>query len=93
MLRINRISVTGYKSIREVQDLAFSQINVVIGANGAGKSTFLKILSGEIDSTEGEVISAPNKRMSFLKQDHFAYEEVRVTEIFASIVLISTFTV
>lgn len=47
----------------------------VIGANGAGKSTFLKILSGELDSTTGEVSIDPNCRMSVLKQDHFAYDE------------------
>lgn len=45
----------------------------LIGANGAGKSTFLKILAGKIDSTEGEVILGPNQRLSFLEQDHFAY--------------------
>lgn len=50
----------------------------LIGANGAGKSTFLKILSGEIEPTTGEVIIPPNKRLSVLKQDHFAYEEVTV---------------
>ena len=50
----------------------------VIGANGAGKSTFLKILSGELDSTTGEVSIDPNCRMSVLKQDHFAYDEYTV---------------
>ena len=43
----------------------------VIGANGAGKSTFVRILSGELEATEGEVIFDKNKRMSVLKQDHF----------------------
>ena len=52
----------------------------VIGANGAGKSTFLKILSGEIEPNKGEVILEPNKRLSMLKQDHFAYEENEVLE-------------
>lgn len=52
----------------------------VIGANGAGKSTFLKILSGELDSTTGEVSIAPNCRMSVLKQDHFAYDEYTVLD-------------
>lgn len=46
----------------------------IIGANGAGKSTFLKILSGELEPTTGEVSVAPNCRMSVLKQDHFAYD-------------------
>lgn len=52
----------------------------VIGANGAGKSTFLKILSGELDSTTGEVSIDPNCRMSVLKQDHFAYDEHTVLD-------------
>ena len=52
----------------------------VIGANGAGKSTFLKILSGELNSTTGEVSIDPNCRMSVLKQDHFAYDEYTVLD-------------
>lgn len=52
----------------------------IIGANGAGKSTFLKILSGELDSTTGEVSVDPNSRMSVLKQDHFAYDEYTVLD-------------
>lgn len=52
----------------------------VIGANDAGKSTFLKILSGELDSTTGEVSIDPNCRMSVLKQDHFAYDEYTVLD-------------
>lgn len=52
----------------------------VIGANGAGKSTFLKILSGELDSTTGEVSIDPNSRMSVLKQDHFAFDEHTVLD-------------
>ncbi len=67
----------------------FSDVNIkftpgncygVIGANGAGKSTFLKILSGEIESTTGEVSVAPGVRMSVLKQDHFQYDEHQVLE-------------
>ncbi|SCG84053.1 putative ABC transporter ATP-binding protein ykpA [Proteiniborus sp. DW1] len=67
----------------------FSDVNIkftpgncygVIGANGAGKSTFLKILSGEIEPTTGEVSIAPNVRMSVLKQDHFQYDEHQVLE-------------
>lgn len=53
----------------------------LIGANGAGKSTFIKILSGDLDPTEGEVIFDKNKRMSVLKQDHFANEEDRVLDV------------
>ena len=50
----------------------------LIGANGAGKSTFLKILSGEIDSTSGDVILTPGERIGVLKQDHFEFEESEV---------------
>ena len=73
----------GGRKLFEDVNIKFTPSNCygIIGANGAGKSTFLKILSGEIDSTEGEVISAPNKRMSFLKQDHFAYEEENVLNV------------
>ena len=52
----------------------------VIGANGAGKSTFLKILSGEIESDTGEVIITPGERIAVLKQDHFAFNEHTVLE-------------
>lgn len=50
----------------------------VIGANGAGKSTFLKILSGEIDATNGEVSITPGERLAVLKQDHFQFDEYEV---------------
>ncbi|MGL6064961.1 MAG: ABC-F family ATP-binding cassette domain-containing protein [Fusobacteriaceae bacterium] len=53
----------------------------LIGANGAGKSTFVKILSGDLEPTEGEVIITKNKRMSVLKQDHFANEEDKVLDV------------
>lgn len=52
----------------------------VIGANGAGKSTFLKILSGEIDYTTGEISIPSNLRMSVLQQDHFKYDDYPVME-------------
>ena len=52
----------------------------VIGANGAGKSTFLKVLSGELDSTSGYVSIDPNCRMSVLKQDHFEFDEYSVLD-------------
>lgn len=58
-------------------NLKFTEGNCygVIGANGAGKSTFLKILSGEIEANEGSVTLEPRKRMAVLKQDHFQYDE------------------
>ena len=52
----------------------------LIGANGAGKSTFIKILSGELEAQTGEVIISPGERLSVLKQDHFAYEEHQVLQ-------------
>ena len=52
----------------------------IIGANGAGKSTFLKILSGEIEPDTGEVIITPGERMTTLRQDHFAFNEYRVID-------------
>ncbi len=52
----------------------------VIGANGAGKSTFLRILSGDLEPTAGEVITDPKTRMSVLKQDHYAYDEFTVLD-------------
>ncbi len=52
----------------------------IIGANGAGKSTFLKILSGEIQDATGEVSISPGQRMSILKQDHFAYNSFTVLD-------------
>lgn len=63
-------------------DLKFTQGNCygVIGANGAGKSTFLKILSGELDSSTGEVIVDPKLRMSVLKQNHYAYDAYTVLD-------------
>ena len=82
------ITVTNVSLNYSGQNL-FSDVNLkftpgncygVIGANGAGKSTFLKILSGELDSTTGEVSIDPNCRMSVLKQDHFAYDEYTVLD-------------
>ncbi len=52
-----------------------------LGANGAGKSTFVKILSGDLEATEGEVIFEKKKRMSVLKQDHFEFEEEEVLNV------------
>ena len=53
----------------------------VIGANGAGKSTFLKILSGKLETTQGEVIITPGQRLSVLEQDHFKFDEHFVTDV------------
>jgi len=74
-------------SLQYGKRVLFDEVNVtfkdgncygIIGANGAGKSTFLKILSGEIDPNKGSVSIEPGKRMAVLKQDHFQYDEVSV---------------
>jgi len=72
----------GRKLFDEV-NIKFTEGNCygIIGPNGAGKSTFLKVLTGEFDSTSGEVIVEKNKRLSFLKQDHFAYEDEEVLNV------------
>ena len=51
-----------------------NSIHAIVGENGAGKSTFLKILSGQLEPTNGEVIITPGQRLSFLQQDHFKYD-------------------
>lgn len=53
----------------------------LIGANGAGKSTFLKILSGEIEAQTGDIHITPGERLAVLKQDHFEFEEHRVLDV------------
>ncbi len=70
------------KPLFEDVNLKFTQGNCygVIGANGAGKSTFLRILSGDLDSTRGKVEMAPGERLSVLKQNHFAYEDCTVLD-------------
>ena len=72
----------GDRALFENVSVKFTEGNCygIIGANGAGKSTFLKILSGEIEPNKGEVIIEPHKRLSVLKQDHFAYDENKVVE-------------
>ncbi|MCR5625498.1 MAG: ATP-binding cassette domain-containing protein [Lachnospiraceae bacterium] len=72
----------GKKALFEDVNIKFTEGNCygLIGANGAGKSTFLKILTGEIEPSKGEVIVTPGQRISFLKQDHFQYDEFNVTD-------------
>ncbi|CAM3130911.1 ABC-F family ATP-binding cassette domain-containing protein [Streptobacillus ratti] len=73
----------GGRKLFEDVNIKFTEGNCygIIGANGAGKSTFLKVLTGEVDSTNGEIIIDKNKRISFLKQDHFAFEESMVLDV------------
>jgi ATPase subunit of ABC transporter with duplicated ATPase domains len=72
----------GKRALFEDVNIKFTPGNCygLIGANGAGKSTFLKILSGEIEPTTGEVHVTPGERIAVLKQDHFAYDEYKVLD-------------
>ncbi|MBQ8802730.1 MAG: ATP-binding cassette domain-containing protein [Tyzzerella sp.] len=72
----------GKKALFEDVNVKFTEGNCygLIGANGAGKSTFLKILSGKLEPTKGEVIITPGQRLSFLQQDHFKYDEFMVLD-------------
>ncbi len=83
MIRANNISLRfGKKALFEEVNIVFSPGNCygLIGANGAGKSTFLKILSGKLESTTGDVEMDPNERLSVLEQDHFKYDEYSVID-------------
>ena len=72
----------GKKALFEDVNVKFTQGNCygLIGANGAGKSTFLKILSGQLEPSKGDVIISPGERLSFLQQDHFNYDEFLVLD-------------
>ncbi len=83
MLSVSNLSVQfGKRILFDEVNVSFTQGNCygVIGANGAGKSTFLKILSGQMDPTSGHVHLEPGKRMSILEQNHNAYDEYPVLE-------------
>ena len=82
---LNTIGVTvrfGKRVLFEDVNIKFAKGNCygIIGANGAGKSTFLKVLSGELEPSKGEVVLDKGERLSILKQDHFAYEDFRVLD-------------
>lgn len=83
MLTVSNLSVQfGKRILFDEVNVTFTQGNCygIIGANGAGKSTFLKILSGDIDPTSGRVILEPGKRMSVLNQNHNMFDEYSVLE-------------
>ena len=83
MISTSNISLrVGKKALFEDVNIKFTEGNCygLIGANGAGKSTFLKILSGQLEPTKGEVIITPGERLSFLQQDHFKYDEFPVLD-------------
>jgi ATPase subunit of ABC transporter with duplicated ATPase domains len=83
MITVSNLSLRyGKRTLFEDVNLKFTQGNCygIIGANGAGKSTFLKILSGEIDPTSGSVSFTPGERMAVLSQNHYAYDEFTVIQ-------------
>ena len=83
MLSVSNLSVQfGKRVLFDEVNVSFTQGNCygVIGANGAGKSTFLKILAGQTDATSGQVILEPGKRMSILEQNHNAYDQFGALE-------------
>ena len=83
MIAANNVTYrVGKKALFEDVNIKFTEGNCygLIGANGAGKSTFLKILSGDLDTTNGEISITPGQRLSVLEQDHFKYDEYPVLD-------------
>ena len=83
MISANNITLrVGKKALFEDVNIKFTEGNCygVIGANGAGKSTFLKILSGQLEPTKGDIVITPGQRLSFLQQDHFKYDAYPVLD-------------
>ena len=83
MIAANNVTLRiGKKALFEDVNIKFTEGNCygLIGANGAGKSTFLKILSGQLETTKGDVTITPGQRLSFLQQDHFKYDAYPVMD-------------
>lgn len=83
MISANNITLrVGKKALFEDVNIKFTEGNCygLIGANGAGKSTFLKILSGQLETTNGNITITPGQRLSFLQQDHFKYDAYPVMD-------------
>ena len=83
MIQANNVTLrVGKKALFEDVNIKFTEGNCygLIGANGAGKSTFLKILSGQLEPTSGDIVITPGQRLSFLQQDHFKYDEYTVLD-------------
>ncbi|NLJ95689.1 MAG: ATP-binding cassette domain-containing protein [Clostridiales bacterium] len=83
MIQASNITLRlGKRALFEDVNIKFTEGNCygIIGANGAGKSTFLRILSGQLEPTKGEIIITPGQRLSFLQQDHFKYDEYSVMD-------------
>ena len=84
MICANNVTLRlGKKALFEDVNIKFTEGNCygLIGANGAGKSTFLKILSGKLETTQGEVTITPGQRLSVLEQDHFKYDDYTVMDV------------
>ena len=83
MIAANNVTLRiGKKALFEDVNIKFTEGNCygLIGANGAGKSTFLKILSGQLETTNGDITITPGQRLSFLQQDHFKYDAYQVLD-------------
>ncbi len=83
MIQANNVTLrVGKKALFEDVNIKFvpGECYGIIGANGAGKSTFLRILSGQLETTSGDVSMTPGERLSFLEQDHFKYDEYTVLD-------------
>ena len=83
MISANNVTLRiGKKALFEDVNIKFTEGNCygLIGANGAGKSTFLKILSGQLETTKGDVVITPGQRLSVLEQDHFKYDDYGVMD-------------
>ncbi len=84
MISANNVTLRiGKKALFEDVNIKFTEGNCygLIGANGAGKSTFLKILSGQMETTKGDIVMTPGQRLSVLEQDHFKYDEYPVMDV------------
>ncbi|MBQ1173386.1 MAG: ATP-binding cassette domain-containing protein [Lachnospiraceae bacterium] len=84
MISANNVTYrVGKKALFEEVNIKFTEGNCygLIGANGAGKSTFLKILSGALETTNGEIVITPGQRLSVLEQDHFKYDSYPVMDV------------
>ena len=83
MIQASNITLRlGKRALFEDVNIKFTEGNCygLIGANGAGKSTFLKILNGQLEPTQGEIIITPGQRLSFLQQDHFKYDQFPILD-------------
>ncbi len=84
MITVNNVTLSfGKKTLFENVNLKFTDGNCygLIGANGAGKTTFLKLLMGELDTTKGDIIIGKGERLAYLEQDHYKYDEKRLIDV------------